>query len=76
MQAKKIVQTEVDPAIHTRLRHLAAARGVPLKNLVREAIARYVEREEGVLGGDPIHDLVGSLNLRGKDWSARKDWRP
>ena len=76
MQAKKVVQTEVDPTTHARLQHLAAKRDIPLKTLVREALAKFVEREEGALEDDSIHQLVGSLRLRARDWSTRKDWRP
>ncbi len=76
MQAKKVVQTEVDPETHSRLQHLAAKRDVPLKRLLREALVRYVEREEGALESDPVFELVGSLDVQGRDWSARKDWRP
>ncbi len=75
MQTKKIVQTEIDPTTHARLQHLASKREVPLKVLVREAVTRYVEREEGTLEDDPIRRLVASLDLRAKDLSTRKDWR-
>jgi hypothetical protein len=76
MRNNKVVQTEVDQATHARLQHLAAKRDIPLKRLVREALSRYVEKEEGALESDPIRRLVGSLDLRAKDWSTRKDWRP
>ena len=76
MQAKKVVQTEVDPTTHARLQHLAAKRDVPLKRLVREALVKYVEREEGATEDDAVNKLVGSLGLRARDWSSRKDWRP
>ena len=76
MRARKVVQTEVDIGLHARLVQLAAKRDVPLKALVRDALATYVEREEGPVEDDPIFKLVGSLKLKGRSWSKRKDWRP
>jgi hypothetical protein len=76
MRARKVVQTEVDTGLHARLVQLAAKRDVPLKALVRDALAAYVEREERPVEDDPIFKLVGSLKLKGRSWSKRKDWRP
>jgi len=69
-------QTEVDPGIHGRLRHIADRRRVPLKAVVREALRTYVERAEGSLEEDPAIAMIGCWNLKGKDWSERKDWTP
>jgi len=76
MKALRVVQTEVDSAIHARLQHLAAKKAMPLKVVVRKALVEYVEREEGALEEDSIFRLVGSLDIGGRDWSTRKDWRP
>ena len=76
MQGKKVVQTEVDLATYTRLKHLADRRAVPLKAVAREAIRSYVESAEGELGKDPVFRIVGRLKLEGRNWSERKDWRP
>jgi len=76
VKALKVVQTEVDPGIHGRLRHIADRRRVPLKAVIREALRTYVERTEGSLEEDPAFAMIGCWNLKGKDWSERKDWRP
>ncbi len=76
MQAKKVVQTELDPTTYARLKHLADRTARPLKSVLREAVKSYVESEEGELEDDPIFRLVGSLKIEGKNWSERKDWRP
>lgn len=76
MQARKVVQTELDLSTYTRLKHLADRRELPLKAVVRDALRSYVEAEEGHLDKDPVFEIVGSLKLKGSDWSRRKDWRP
>ncbi|TLZ60769.1 MAG: hypothetical protein E6K13_07840 [Methanobacteriota archaeon] len=76
MQGKKVVQTEVDAATYTRLKHLADRRAEPLKTVVRDAVRAYVDREEGKLEDDPIFQFIGRLKLKERDWSTRKDWRP
>lgn len=75
MQGKKVVQTEVDMGTYARLKHLANRRSVPLKTVAREALRRFVDREEGDVETDPLFQLVGSLRLQGREWSKRKDWR-
>ena len=76
MKTSKVVQTEVDAATHSRLENIAAKRAIPLKALVREALLRYADHSEGDLEGDPAFAMIGSWNLKGKNWSERKDWRP
>jgi len=76
MQGKKVVQTEVDSATYTRLKHLADRRSQPIKAVLREAVRAYVDREEGPLDEDPIFQFIGRLKLKERDWSTRKDWRP
>ncbi len=76
MQGKKVVQTEVDTATYTRLKHLADRRARPLKAVLRDAVVAYVDREEGELEEDPIFQFIGRLKAKERDWSTRKDWRP
>jgi len=76
MQAKKVVQTEVDASTYTRLKHLADRRAKPLKAVLRDAIRAYVDLEEGRLDQDPIFRFIGRLKAKERDWSTRKDWRP
>ena len=76
MKRSKVVQTEVDPSTHARLQHIADRRSIPLKALVREALQRYADRLEGDLDSDPAFEMIGCWDLKGKNWSERKDWRP
>ena len=76
VQAKKVVQTEVDSATYVRLRHLADRRSIPLKRVLREALKAYVDSEEGDLDRDPLFQIVGRIKVEGRVWSERKDWRP
>jgi len=76
MRDKKVVQTEVDPRTYARLRHLAERRSKPIKAIAREALAAYVAEQEGDVDQDALFQLVGRLEVEGKDWSVRKDWRP
>ena len=76
MKKSRVVQTEVDPSTHARLQHIADRRAIPLKALVREALQRYADRLEGNLDSDPAFEMIGCWDLRGKNWSERKDWRP
>lgn len=76
MKALKVVQTEVDPKVHGRLRHIAARRRVPLKAVIRDALAAYVSREEAGWEDDPILGMIRSVRLGASGWSRRKDWRP
>jgi hypothetical protein len=76
MRAKRVVQTEVEPSVHARLEQIASKRSLPLKAVVREALLAYAARAEGELGSDPAFDLIGCWDLKGANWSTRKDWRP
>lgn len=76
MQGRKVVQTELDASTYARLRHYADKRQLPLKTVVREALAAFVEQKEGPVEEDPIFRIVGRGKLKGRDWSRRKDWRP
>ena len=76
MRDKKVVQTEVDRATYTRLKHLADRRQLPLKTVVREALSSYADRQEGELEEDTLFRIVGRIKLEGRTWSERKDWRP
>jgi len=76
MQGRKVVQTELDSSTYARLRHYAEKRKLPLKTVVREALAAFVEQKEDPIDEDPIFRIVGRGKLKGRDWSQRKDWRP
>jgi hypothetical protein len=76
MKRTRVVQTEVDPATHARLQHIAERRSIPLKALVREALQGYADRVEGDIAADPAFVMIGCWDLKGKNWSERKDWRP
>lgn len=76
MKRKKVVQTEVDLTTHARLQHIADRRSIPLKALVREALRNYADRLEGDIESDPAFEMIGCWDLKGKNWSERKDWRP
>jgi len=76
MRRKKVVQTEVDPATDARRRHIADRRSIPLKDLVREELRSYADRLEGDIETDPAFEIIGCWDLKGKNWSERKDWRP
>jgi len=75
MGTKKVVQTEVDLGTHSRLRHIANRRSIPLKAVVREALRSYVARLDGNIEEDPAFQMIGCWDLKGKNWSQRKDWR-
>lgn len=74
-RATKVVQTEVDLATYTRLRHIANRRGEPLKRLVRTALRKYVSVEDGNLEDDSMFEFIGSMPVKGTGWARRKDWR-
>lgn len=76
VQPRKVVQTEVDSATYTRLKHLADRRNLPLKAVLREAVESYVDAAEGDLERDSVFQIVGRLKIEGRSWSDRKDWRP
>ena len=76
MKQTKVVQTEVGPEIHARLGEIARRRKVPLKAVVREALAHYADRDAAAWEQDPILGMIGRVQLDRRDWSERKDWRP
>ena len=76
MKRSKVVQTEVDPATHTRLQHIADRRSISLKALVRDALRSYADRLEGDIEADPAFAMIGCWDLKGRSYSERKDWRP
>ncbi len=70
------MQTEVDRETHARLREIARRRKVPLKAIVREALAHYTDRDAAAWESDPILGMIGRVRLDRRNWSERKDWRP
>jgi len=76
MKRTRVIQTEVDSSTHARLQHIAERRSVPLKAIVREALRSYADRLEGAIESDPALLMIGCWDLKGKNWSERKDWRP
>ncbi|NJE60979.1 hypothetical protein [Thermococcus sp. 21S7] len=75
--ATKHVQTEIDENLYLMLKMIAIRKGEPLKNILREAIERYVESEEKNLREnlktDPIWKLVGAGELE-ENASESEDW--
>ena len=67
----KRVQTRVAEHTHDLLRRRARREQRPIKDLVREAVERYVEGDEAQ---DPLDQVIGTVDLGG-GWSTRKDWR-
>lgn len=56
------MQFYIEPAIRSKLDAMASVRGVPVAELIREAIASFVAREQPVITGDPILRLAGVVN--------------
>jgi hypothetical protein len=52
----KVVQTEVPTSLHERFVAAADARGMTIKEAVREAIAEFTYRNEPVDRDDPIFE--------------------
>lgn len=75
MSEIKNIQTKIDEALHTRLKHLSEVEGKSIKETVKKAISEYITRHEGEIKKDPIFKLVGSFESREENWSERKDWR-
>ncbi|HLF06815.1 MAG TPA: hypothetical protein VI893_06565 [Thermoplasmata archaeon] len=75
-EPRKVVQTEVDLATYGRLKHLADRRGETIKAVVKEAVKEFLDEEEGSFENDTFTKMIGTLRLKERDWSTRKDWRP
>ncbi|MFQ6107765.1 MAG: hypothetical protein ACE5QF_09330 [Thermoplasmata archaeon] len=73
---RKYIQTELDMISYSKLRNLSEMKRISMKQAIRDAIREYIDRREGELDDDPLFSIVGSLDLRDRDWSERKDWRP
>jgi metal-responsive CopG/Arc/MetJ family transcriptional regulator len=75
MSKVKNIQTKVEEALYTRLRHLSEVQGKTIKEMVREAISEYLEHHESKKKNDTLFKLVGSFETKEGNWSERKDWR-
>ncbi|QDA32370.1 hypothetical protein FH039_05890 [Thermococcus indicus] len=75
--ATKHVQTEIDESLYLMLKMIAIRKREPLKEVLREAIERYIEAEENTLTknlkSDPIWKLVGRGELE-ENASESEGW--
>ena len=69
---RKVVQTELDPALYEFVLRTAKAKGLTLKEAAREALRRWAS-SEGDLSWDPLFDLSKTYRARGRTDSSRVD---
>jgi len=69
---RKVVQTELDPALYEFVLRTAKAKGLTLKEAAREALRRWAS-SEGDLSWDPLFDLSRTYRARGRTDSSRMD---
>jgi len=71
------IQTEVDDKTYKMLKRIALLRGKSLKEVVREAISKYIEDSkkemEKATRGNSIWKAVGVFEVE-SDASERDDW--
>jgi len=80
------MQFYIEPDVRNKLNIMARRRGVPVAELIREAIGSYVAREQPTAEDDPVLRMVGAIRLPGdpvdiavnhgryiytKDWESR-----
>ena len=70
--AKKVVQTEVDPALYEFVVKTAKAKGITLKEATREALRRWASME-GDLSWDPLFDMSKTFKSRRRTDSSKVD---
>ena len=56
MRPRKIIQTDVDPAVYSFILKTAESKGLTLKEAARQALSDWAARE-GKLAWDPLFDL-------------------
>ena len=70
--AKKVVQTEVDPALYEFVVKTAKAKGITLKEATREALRRWASME-GDLSWDPLFDMSKTFKSKRRTDSSKVD---
>lgn len=70
--ARKVVQTEVDETLYEFVLKTAKAKGLTLKEAVREALRTWAS-QEGDLSWDPLFDLSKTFRSGRKVDSSRVD---
>jgi hypothetical protein len=70
--AKKVVQTEVEPALYAFVVKTAKAKGITLKEATREALRRWASME-GDLSWDPLFDLSKTFRSKKRTDSSKVD---
>ncbi|WCN27256.1 hypothetical protein [Thermococcus kodakarensis] len=75
--ATKHIQAEIDERLYLMLKSISIRTGKPLKELLQEAIEKYVEIEEKELKqkakNDPIWKIVGKGELE-ENASEDEEW--
>ncbi len=78
MSSTKVVQTELDIETYNILKAIAVSTGVPLKEVLRDALKEYAEeRKRDILKrihDDPMWKGIGLLKVPADDWSERDEW--
>lgn len=74
-QGPVTTNVRLDADVHRRLKHLAAAEGRSLSDVVREATAQYLARREGAVAplaveGDPFFQFLDAVAGKGADAPA------
>ncbi|MBU2617827.1 MAG: hypothetical protein KKI07_04040 [Euryarchaeota archaeon] len=75
MSEVKHIQTEIDRTTHALLKNISRHSSKSLKEVVREAVADYVEKYESDIEKDTIFKIIGSFETKEENWSERDDWR-
>jgi len=70
MHGKKVIQTELDPAVYSFVLRTAESKGLSLKEAARTALAEWAARE-GDLSWDPLFDMSKTFSA-GKRTDASK----
>lgn len=76
--ATKHIQAEIDERLYLMLKSISIRTGKPLKELLQEAIEKYVEIEEKELKqkakNDPIWKIVGKGGELEENASEDEEW--
>lgn len=59
------MQFYIEPDVRSKLDTMASGRNLPVAELIREAIASFVAREESAIEDDPILRMAGAISLPG-----------
>lgn len=72
MRAKKVIQTEVDPAVYSFVLKTAESKGLTLKEAVRQAVSDWAARE-GDLSWDPLFDMSKTFRAEKRTDASKVD---